>query len=122
MKKKQKHETPDQIKRRMKLERLRKDLIAKFPELYNATFDSDKPALEDLTGQTVKLNQEKFEAWCKRDKEKVSELRKKWYAENKDKEFVAKKREIGDIYELEGVDGWTFSYYDIEKVEDLDGL
>lgn len=115
-KKKQKHKTPEMIKREMKLARIRKDLLNQFPELFNGEFTSER-ALEDLTGLQVKLNTEKYESWFERDKEKVSEVFKKWYYENVDNIFTVKGELNRDIYELDGIDGWTFSGYDLVKVQ-----
>jgi len=128
-KKKQHHKTKEEIIREMEIKKLQKqqaEFMESFKEKYPELFDEDGNMIElsegkliDIDGCLIKFDQDRMNAWLERDDRVISQKYKDWYSENKDKKFIAHKMNSHPLsqYELDGVDGWTFNYYDLIKAE-----
>ena len=122
--KKQSHMTPQQIinktNREKRVASLRKELREKYLEAFSEEGELLKVDYEDIVGKKVKLDVERYEKWFDRDKGKVSKKFIDWFYENKYREFIVESKAHDDTlapYTLEGVDYWTFTFYDLLEVK-----
>lgn len=113
MKKKQNHKTPSQIIAEKNQQKRFKDIVQRLSRI-----PEDESYEEvDLTGKTVRLDKDKIRE--RMDRGELSKLYINWFNENKDNEFIVKGKDeqLKIMYQLEGVEFWVFSEFDLEIVE-----
>ena len=103
--KKQYHKSGKQIISEKKMQKRMGELITKLNE-------DESLALPNLTGRDVVLNVLEYEKRI--ENKEMSGKFLEWFNENKETTFTVKGRHepYMDIYDLEGVEGFMFSYYD----------
>lgn len=111
-KKKQKHLTPNEIKRKHKFMALLNDMNEKMKNIQDVDFEAP-------IGKRVRIRHDDYDMRIL--KGELSAKFIEWYQTNKNNEFIVKglaRNTSYSMYELEDVENWIFNYSDLIEVND----